>query len=300
MEIKQLQRFVEVAEQGSISRAAEKLNISQPPLSMDIKALEEELGKALFERSSRGVILTFAGRMLYERAVPLLEMAARTAAEVSKGSEQVKILRLGVVSSAASLVAAKYATSLCQDNLEIKVQLYEGDTYTQLQQLRDGVTELAVVRTPFDESGFCSLVITTEDMYAVGKQDYFYLGQKNITPQELAHMPLVVYRRWENIIENMFAESSLTPYILCSNDDARTTLAWAQTGVGVGIVPYSGTRDLPGKMTAVKIDYKGLKSSIKLIWLKNKTLSDGAKMFLNCVTKDNKNMQKLPLINKNF
>ena len=92
MELRQLEYFREIANTGSINEAARKLNMSQPPLSYQIRQLENELNVQLFERTHKGVILTAAGKLLYDRAASLLDYARSTELEVSqtgkkKGSE---------------------------------------------------------------------------------------------------------------------------------------------------------------------------------------------------------------------
>ena len=74
MELKQLYEFVTVVREGTISGAARKLNLSQPPLSAQMKQLEKEFGCLLFERGPRKIVLTEAGRLLYERALTMLEL----------------------------------------------------------------------------------------------------------------------------------------------------------------------------------------------------------------------------------
>ena len=81
MNFKQLEYFVAVADAGSISSAARSLHISQPPLSTQMHLLEEELGQSLFERGSRSIKLTDAGRFFYERAQSILDMAEGTRKE---------------------------------------------------------------------------------------------------------------------------------------------------------------------------------------------------------------------------
>lgn len=82
MDLKQLSYFVAVIQEGTISGAARKLHLTQPPLSAQMKLLEEEAGCLLFERGSRHVQLTAAGQMLYGRAVKMLELADITAREL--------------------------------------------------------------------------------------------------------------------------------------------------------------------------------------------------------------------------
>jgi len=97
MELYQLNTFVKIADEGSLTRAAELLFTSQPAISAQIKALEEELGVALFERSSRGMRLTAKGRLLYQQAVETLDAAARLKADAQDlQQELVGELRIGV------------------------------------------------------------------------------------------------------------------------------------------------------------------------------------------------------------
>ena len=97
MELYQLNTFVKIADEGSLTRAAELLFTSQPAISAQIKALEEELGVALFERSSRGMQLTAKGRLLYQQAVETLNAAAKLKADAQDlQQELVGELRIGV------------------------------------------------------------------------------------------------------------------------------------------------------------------------------------------------------------
>ncbi len=100
MDLKQLTYFVTVIKEGTISGAARKLNLSQPPLSTQMKLLEEEFGCILFERGSRKIQLTEAGQLLYERAVTMLELSEVTKKELLDYRNGLTgALRLGVVSS---------------------------------------------------------------------------------------------------------------------------------------------------------------------------------------------------------
>ena len=95
MELKQLEYFCAIAETGSISEAARRLNMSQPPLSYQIHQLEEELNVSLFERSRQGVELTEAGKILRKRAEDLLSYAGSTKLEVAKAGSK-RVLRVGI------------------------------------------------------------------------------------------------------------------------------------------------------------------------------------------------------------
>ena len=97
MELRQLEYFCRIADTGSINQAARRLNMSQPPLSCQLRLLEDELGVRLFDRTRRGVELTEAGRLLYSRAASLLEYVRSTRQEVAEAGRS-RVLRLGITS----------------------------------------------------------------------------------------------------------------------------------------------------------------------------------------------------------
>ena len=98
MELRQLEYFCAIADAGSINEAARRLHLSQPPLSYQLRQLEEELKVTLFQRTRRGVELTEAGRLLYDRASDLLRYAGATRQEVAEAGKR-RVLRLGLTST---------------------------------------------------------------------------------------------------------------------------------------------------------------------------------------------------------
>ena len=103
MELRQLEYFRQIADTHSFNEAARHLNMSQPPLSYQIHQLEEELGVQLFERTSKGVILTNAGEVLYERAGNLLDYADSAKLEVTKAGKK-RVLRIGMTSTTTAVM----------------------------------------------------------------------------------------------------------------------------------------------------------------------------------------------------
>ena len=103
MDIRKLQYFTAIVDEGSITGAAKRLHMSQPPLSTQMKLLEEELGVILFDRGSRNIQLTDAGKLLYNRAHAILELSEAAVQELKDfGNGLSGTLRLGMISSAAT------------------------------------------------------------------------------------------------------------------------------------------------------------------------------------------------------
>lgn len=283
MELKTLYTFVTVVQEGSISAAARQLHMTQPPLSAHIAQLEAELHTCLFQRGGRHIRLTSAGEELYRRAVPILEMARLAKEEVSRYSEGVEdTLHMGVVSSVAALVG--WLPIYCQAHPKVRFELFEGNTYHLLQQIRAGILQLAIVRTPFAAGELETVPLLEETLVAVGTEKWF-CDENGQVPQEvslsmLEQKPLIVYRRWEGVLSRIFERKGLRLHTFCCNDDARTTLTWAASGVGVGILPRSMVRQWNEgsgpKMVFLPVAEEAMHSRIELVYRKREELSPAA------------------------
>lgn len=239
MDLKQLQYFVTVADEGNITAAAKKLHMSQPPLSTQIKILEEELGCLLFERGARQIQLTDAGRILYDHGVNLLELSRAAKDEIQNYEDKYGgIIRIGIVSSVVCSLASKWIKEFVKVNPKVKFEVYEADTYQLLEKLRKNIINAAVVRTPFPVSEFTCEILSGDSVIALGHKKMFN-NEEIITLDELSQKPLIIYRRWEQIIRKLFENEGLGVQCFCVNDDARTTVHFADEGLGIGIVPLS-------------------------------------------------------------
>lgn len=276
MDFKQLSYFVTTVQEGNISKAAQKLHISQPPLSTKIKDLETELGVILFERGSRKIELTQAGHIFYARAISILELIDVVKKELDNYTQgKMGTLRIGIVSSISSTLAHKWLSSFHKLYPEIRFNLFEGNTYEQLERLRNNLIELAIVRTPFSAEDLECSVLKKEKVFAVGASDYFReINSTTVTLEDLSAKPLILYRRWEQVVKNICHEKVLTPNIFCLNDDARTTASMVNAGLGIGIIPESALSLLSDASIIQKvIEEDALHSSICILRNPNSYLS---------------------------
>lgn len=268
MDFKQLSYFVATVQEGNISKAATKLNISQPPLSTKLKELENELGVTLFERGSRKIELTQAGHMLYARATSILELIDISKKELADyTSGKMGTLRIGIISSIGSTLINDWLTGFHQLYPDILFNIFEGNTYEQLDKLRNNLIELAIVRTPFSADDLECTRLMKEQVYAVGHAKHFEAIQTPyVALSQICNKPLILYRRWEKVVRNICSEEGVNPYIFCMNDDARTTASMANSGLGIGIIPESAL-PLLSSSTLIKktISEPELNSSICLL-----------------------------------
>ena len=151
MDLRTLRYFTVVAQERNITRAAEKLNMSQPPLSHQIRCLEEELGVQLFVRGKRRLELTDDGALLLRRAKQILELTEKTAQELRERRNQVSgTLYLGMVEGQAPYLAAGWIAGFRKRCPLVHYNLWNGSSDDVLDRLRQGLADLAIVAAPYD------------------------------------------------------------------------------------------------------------------------------------------------------
>ena len=283
MNLEQLTYFVTVVEEGTISGAARRLNMTQPPLSLQLHNLEEEFGLKLFERGARQIRLTEAGHHFYDYAIRILDLRDNAAEEMKnlrtgrKGS-----LRIGVVSSASCEEFFHGLDRFRKSHEKIQFKIYDGNTYQLLNALEKQKIELAVIRTPFPGAELDILNIKTDRIIAAATEQYIEkLPKGTISFKDLKDHPLIIYRRWEKIIKELFSREKLSPNIRCINDDARTTLQWAEAGVGVALLPAS-IMPLAHNLSYRELSETELTSTICIAKRRDRVLSEGAEAFFGC------------------
>lgn len=286
MDLKQLRYFVAVAEQGSVSAAARQLFMSQPPLSTQIRQLEEELSCRLFNRDGRRFILTDAGKLLYERTQGLLAMADSMEKELRDFREGAcGTLRLGAVSSVCGVDLSEWLGAFWKDYPAVRIEISEQNTYQLLEQLRGHRLDLAIIRTPFLSNGLQCRTLRQEQMAAVGRKSAFesIYGKipDTLSIEALENVPLIIYRRWEPPLTELMREKGLTPDYFCICDDARTVVSLAETGIGIGIVPDSSANGMGEESCCVEIADPKFRSSIVAAVCSGSYLPSVVRLFLD-------------------
>lgn len=293
MTLKQLEYFVTIADIGSFSKAADKLHISQPPLSMQIRLLEQELKVVLFERSTRYIRLTNEGERLYERAVSILELSKAAISEAGQVMDKLEgKLIIGSISSSENLFLNEKSIKFIATNPSIRFELVEGNTISLIEKLHKRELDLTFLRTPFDPEDLECHYICSEPLCAVGIKEYFSTSANtaagsfkgsSISLQKLESSPLIFYRRYAPLLYETFKSESLNMNIRCINDDARTSLKWAKEGLGIAIVPYSIIgKDIRSELDIRSIDHPGFETQVAVVHRKNQYLSPVCRSFLDC------------------
>lgn len=268
MELRQLEYFREIASTGSINEAARHLNMSQPPLSYQIRQLETELNVKLFDRTSKGVTLTEAGKVLYDRSGNLLEYARSTELEVSKTGKK-RILRIGLTPTTVDTIMP-YIARFSKKNPDVNFEVHDGITYSLYEYLMDGIIDISVARTPLRLDEVSYLELCSEPMIAVSAAPITPdSGIDSLKLADLLHKPLILYRRYEELIMNTFHAQNMIPDIFCVCDDPRGAMLWAKENLATAIFPKS-MASLCNGLSIQEVDEPDLVTKILLIWSKGK------------------------------
>ena len=268
MELRQLEYFREIASTGSINEAARHLNMSQPPLSYQIRQLETELNVKLFDRTSKGVTLTEAGKVLYDRSGNLLEYARSTELEVSKTGKK-RILRIGLTPTTVDTIMP-YIARFSKKNPDVNFEVHDGITYSLYEYLMDGIIDISVASTPLRLDEVSYLELGSEPMIAVSAAPITPdSGIDSLKLADLLHKPLILYRRYEELIMNTFHAQNMIPDIFCVCDDPRGAMLWAKENLATAIFPKS-MASLCNGLSIQEVDEPDLVTKILLIWAKGK------------------------------
>lgn len=281
MNTKQLQAFLVVAQEKQITAAAKRLYMAQPPLSYQMKQLERELGVKLFTRNSYGIELTDAGRNFRQYAqkiVKLTQAAEEDLARENKG--ELGTVHLGLISSVGNLVPNRALRRLTKYYPRVKFELTEANTMQLVDRLNSNLIDVAIVRTPFNMRGLSSELLFNDRMVAVGDpKRYPILARQSLKIAAFNRQPLIIYRRFEAIFNDNFAQHGITPYYSVKCDDARTAVQWANAGMGVALVPQSIARPYAKQAVAV-IDDPNWNSQIRVAWQRGAVLNSITKRLI--------------------
>ncbi|GAA0709259.1 LysR substrate-binding domain-containing protein [Vreelandella titanicae] len=276
MNMRQLQYFLAVAQELNFTRAAERVNIAQPPLSQQIIALEEELGTPLFTREKRKVKLTPAGAVLVEHAKRVLNAAEAAVAAVRAGDRGAQAtLTVGAIYSSiySFLPATLRIFNTIVPNTEVSLQ--EMTISQQITALKEGIIEVGLVRGRIHDRDIATELLYRELFVVAVPEGSQYDQVGEVTIEELSYCPLIAVSRgtasgYSDRILDLFEDDDLQPRIVNEVKDMHTSVCLVSAGMGVSIVPA-----IMQLMQSQGVVYrplrvrKGTGASFSLAWRKN-------------------------------
>ena len=246
MELRQLRYFIAVAEEQSFSRAAVRLHVSQPPLSMHVKGLEDELGIRLFHRSNRGVALTPAGQVFYDEIRSVLRRLdqARIKAQ-NAGNGERGTLSVGFVSIADYGVLPPALKRFREQFPHVEVHLHELTTDAQTREIRAGRLDIGIGLAPVDEVDLTFETVLRERLLLAAPTGHRLIKSdgavrlKAFSNESFIIPPRDIAPGLYDLIISQCRASGFTPKINQHARQMQTVIGLVASGMGFALVPSS-------------------------------------------------------------
>ena len=243
IEIRHLRYFIAVAEELHFGRAAQRLHIAQPPLSQQIRRLEEMLGHALFARTSRDVQLTAAGEELLERARhTLAKVRADVAAAQRIGRGEAGALTVGFIGSGMLTALPKMLGRYRKQYPEVDLQLREFYTTRLVESLLEGTVDIGFLRDAGEVDGLHVEAVFSEPFVVLLPRKHPLAQQKDVAIKSLAPEPFVFFSRsygnvaWERTMA-ICREHGFMPRVVQEAPQWLTIMSLVGAGLGISIAP---------------------------------------------------------------
>ncbi len=268
MDLRQIRYFITVAEEQNITRAAEKLHLSQPPLSRALMDLEEELGCMLMIRGNRHITLTPEGLALKRRGEQLLALTDMTKAEISDMKKGISgTLYLGHVDSNGPTLAAQWIESFKKEYPNVTYHLWCGTVDDLTDRLKAGLIDLAITMTPLNPDMLDGIPVFSENWVAIIPSSH-PLGKsrkKSVSLTELIDNDLIISARRsrEEEIRGWFQSEGKEPHFIVKTAHSSNAAKLVANNIGIALFPASVAKNIPAgtevvikKITPVKsVDY---------------------------------------------
>lgn len=285
MEIKDMQAFYAVVQEGNISHAALRLDVAQPALSRQMKRLEEGLGVQLFERGSRRIRLTEAGSRLYARVEHILNMVDGTVREITEiGSGLAGTIRLGTVTSSGALLLPELMREFHRRVPQVTFQIWEAEGTRVLEMLDSRVIEIGLTRTQVDANLYESLLLPKEPLMIVMSRHHLCgASPEMVRVEELKEQPIILPLRWKGTFLAHCKRAGFFPYVICESDSIVQNVLAVRAGLGCALLPLSARCLLTddGALIMKRLVEPEIMAHTVLSWLRNHTLSAAASHFVD-------------------
>lgn len=269
----QLRCFTTVATELNFSRAAQRLNMTQPPLSRQVQLLEHHLGVELFTRSTRSVALTAAGRAFFVEARSLLERAELAALSARRFADgDIGAVSVSFVPSAVYDFLPRVIADARKNQPDIRISLAEMNTYEQHEALGSRRIDLGIVRSTLRQAGLTSECLVREPFVLAVPCDHPLANAETVHLDDLEGEPFIMYSHsayepFNEMLAGMFRLAQVTPHYVQWLGSTLTILALVNTGMALALVPKSAAKIRFEAVTFREIELgEGTRSELHLIW----------------------------------
>jgi DNA-binding transcriptional LysR family regulator len=290
MDFDQLETFLEVARHVSFSRAAEKRFRTQPAISSQIRALEEEVGARLFDRSGGKVALTAAGKVFQKYADEALEARRNI---ISTLAEMERVPRGEIVVGANEATCLHILPEVFAEFKklypDVGVHISRLERAKILESVIDNSVDFGVVSTPVDDKRLTVVAIHRDELVIIAPPGHPLSAMKQAGIGEVVQFPLLLPKigRTRDAIENLFHERHLKPRISMELDSSELLKRFVAADVGVGFVARSNVIEdvKAGALAAIPMADVSIRRELALVFRKDKALSRAALAFIEIAVK---------------
>ena len=284
MEIRVLRYFITVAREENITKAAEKLHITQPTLSRQLHQLEEEFGKTLLRRGNHDIKLTEDGYLLRKRAEEILDLVEKTESEMKSADEEIAgDIHIGAGETDAVRIVAKIVKDIQNENPKVRFHNISCDSIDVIDKLNKGLIDFGILFEPSNYTAFEHIKFPVHDTWGVlMRKDSDLANNEYITSEMLADRPLILSRQMMNGLD--FSEWIGLPkekikMVATSNLIFNGSLL-VDEGIGFAItldklINCSGDSNL-----CFRPLYPHKTAQMYLVWKKHQVFSKAAELFL--------------------
>lgn len=266
MELEQLRHFLKVASLGNFTRAAEAVGLSQPALSRSIARLEEVLGQPVFERQTRQVALTEAGRLLLPRAQQILSLVEDTQAEICDDGQRGQV-RLAAIPTVAPYFLPPFLRQIREQLPFAHLVVQEDTTEQLLKKLAEGVVDMAILARPIEPRYLALVDLFEEELFLVLAAAHPLSAQAEIDWHEIEGLPFVLLGEAHCLTENVLSfchRHAVQPISVERTSQLSMVQELVALNHGVSLVPEMARRlDTQGARVYRRI--KGERPSRKLV-----------------------------------
>lgn len=244
-ELRLLRYFVAVAEERHFGRAAERLRMAQPPLSQQIRKLEQELGAELVDRSCRPIALTEAGQAFFVEARLCLVHAERAFAAARRAAAgHLGQVRIGAMQAAVSGVLSHVIREHQRSHPDVALEVVDLGTFEQVHQLVEHRLDIGFLRGPIDDASLTVEPLLDDPLMAVLWDDHPLASEERLPPSALSDQPTLLWTRaaaptvYADTVE-LFRRHQLDPRIVDESPRVESVLALVAAGLGIAFLPTS-------------------------------------------------------------
>lgn len=284
MELRVLRYFLVVAREGSISKAAEYLNMTQPPLSRQLMELEDEIGKKLLIRGNRKITLTEEGMLLRKRATEILNLVEKTESELTGSKEIISgEVHIGSGETDAMRMIAKIAKEMNIDHPNVRYNLFSGNANDVTEQLDKGLLDFAILIEPGDIKKYDFIRLPATDVWGVlMRKDSPLATKESIQPKDLVYLPIIFSKQSldENELSGWFREDFNNLNIISTYNLIYNASLMVDEGLGYALCLDKLINTTGNSSLAFRPLEPKLEAHLYVVWKKSQIFSKASELFL--------------------